>query len=70
MRRRHTHCDGAFFIGYFQGFLSDASLKGGVQSAGLGLEWHFLQVLVMGGKETLPWHTPHFCPNKIADMLI
>jgi len=39
---------------YRQGFLSEASLKGGAQSAGLALEWHFEQVLVVIGKETLP----------------
>jgi len=60
MRRRHTYCGGDPLVAYRQGFLSDASLKGGVQSAGLGLEWHFLQVIVMGGNDTLPWHTPHF----------
>src|SRR3569833_4690622 len=45
---------------YRQGFLSEASLKGGAQSAGLAFEWHFEQVFVVIGKETLPWHTPHF----------
>ncbi len=43
-----------FLSDYRQGFLSVASLSGGDQSAGLGLEWHLEQVLVVIGKETFP----------------
>ena len=52
------------------GVLRLASLFGGFQLFGLGLEWHFLHDLVVIGNETLPWQTPHLVPNKIADILI
>src|SRR3569623_364017 len=55
---------------YSQGILTEASLKGGAQSARLALEWHFEQVSAAIGKETMPRHTPHFCPRRMADMLI
>ena len=58
------------FITYLQGFLTLAWLKGGFQSLGFGFEWHFLHDKVVIGKETLPWQTPHFCPRRIADILI